>query len=144
MTLTKNLALLILALSFVALLSYLAGIKEPRALGSIIESQEYIATTTAPNNVFGATVSSSRIIKTGQGALGSVVITGANTGIVNFYNATTSDVSKRTGNPATTTILIASLPASLAAGTYVFDVAFTTGLFIDISGTVATSTVTYR
>jgi hypothetical protein len=112
--------------------------------GSVAVSNEYIATSTAPDAVYGATISTSRRIKNGAGALGQVTITGAGAGLVNFYNATTSNVNLRTGNTPTSTILIASIPLSAAAGTYVFDAQFTRGLYIDITGTAPTSTVTYR
>lgn len=121
-------------------------LQEPReAHGSIRVGDELLATSTAANAVYGATVTGSSLIKTGTGALGSYTITGANTGIVNFYDATTTDVNKRTGQPATSTILIANFPASVVAGTYTFDVEYRTGLYIDlISGNMATGTVSYR
>lgn len=115
------------------------------AYGSIRVGDELFATSTAANAVYGATITGDTLIKTGTGALGSVIITGANTGIINFYNATTSNVSARTGNTATSTILLASFPASAAAGTYTFDVVYTTGLLVELeSGLMATSTITYR
>lgn len=113
-------------------------------LGSVNRANEYFATSTAGNSVFGA-FTSGRNVQDGPGALGSVVVTGANTGVINFYNATTTNVSKRTGQKATSTILIASIPASMAAGTYTFDAVFSDGLFVDIvSGTAPTTTITYR
>lgn len=119
---------------------------DTRVEGSTIEGQEYNATTTAASAVFGSQVNlTNRVIKTGYGSLGSVVITGANTGTLNFYNATTTDITKRTGNTPTSTILIASIPASAAAGTYIFDAVFTTGLMVDLwSGTAPTTTITWR
>lgn len=125
-------------------LSYILYVVRP-AYGSSVQGNDYQATSTAASTMFGATISGDRLIKTGYGSLGSVVITGANTGIVNLYNATTTNVDLRTGNKATSTILIASIPASLAAGTYVFDAEFTDGLYLDIySGNMPTSTVTWR
>lgn len=112
---------------------------------SVSESNEYMATTTAGSALYGS-ITASKAVKTGSGTLGSYVITGANTGIINFYDATTTDVTKRTGNVASSTILIASFPASTAAGTYTLDVRFNTGLLVSIEGTglAATSTITYR
>lgn len=125
-------------------IGYAAWHKTP-GFGSVAVSNDYIATTTAANTVFGASISADKVIKTGYGALGSVVITGANTGVVNFYNATTSDVNLRTGNIASSSILIASIPASAAAGTYTFDAQFTAGLLINVvSGNTPTTTITYR
>lgn len=115
-----------------------------RTDASVTVGNEYQATSTAANVAYGATITDDKTLKTSYGALGSVIITGANTGIVNFYDATTSDMTKR-GNKATSTLLIASLPASLAAGTYVFDAWFVNGLLVDLdSGTMPTTTITYR
>lgn len=103
---------------------------------------EYQATSTAPNSVYGAFTSGARLLKTGQGALGSVIITGAGAGVLNFYDATTTVISQRI--TSTSTVLIASIPASAAAGTYTFDAEFTDGLIVDIQGTMPTTTITYR
>lgn len=137
----KNLYLV--GLIIVAVLAAVLISRDTPTLGSVERANEYFATSTAGSAAFGA-FTSGRLIKSDQGALGSVVITGANTGVVNFYNATTTNVSLR-GNKATSTILIASIPASLAAGTYTFDAVYTDGLYIDIvSGTAPTTTITYR
>jgi len=134
-------SLIILAV-FVAVDMAVDKIEMP--VGSVNNGNEYNATSTAQNTVYGA-FSANRAIKQSWGTLGSVVITGANTGIINFYNATTSDITARTGNTATSSLLIASIPASLAAGTYVFDLNFTDGLFLDlVSGNMPTTTITYR
>lgn len=115
------------------------------SFGSVSVTDEYTATSTAASTVYGATITGSKVIRTGTGSLGSYVITGANTGVISFYDATTTDVNKRTGQKATSTILIANFPASAAAGTYVFDAVYSTGLYIDLaSGAMATGTITYR
>lgn len=140
----KNLYLVAL-IAAVALAAVLISRDTPTdTLGSVDRSHEYIATSTAGSSAFGA-FTSGRLINTGAGALGSVVITGANTGVINFYDATTTNVNFRTGQAATSTIHIASIPASLAAGTYTFDAAYSDGLYIDIvSGTAPTTTITFR
>ena len=120
-----------------------------RTLGSVSVSNEYSRVNLANSAAFGATTTPQRdglneVIKQGGGALGSVIITGAAAGAVNFYDATTTNIVWRTGNKATSTILLASLPVSLVAGTYVFDIEFRTGLLVDVIGVVPTSTVTYR
>ena len=132
----------IIAVGFVF---YVMGIKENVSFGSTpSEASDYRATSTAANGVYGA-FTTGRIIKSSSGSFGSVVITGANTGVLNFYNATTSDVNLRTQNKASSTILLASIPASTAAGTYVFDAGFTDGLLLVLeSGLMGTTTVTYR
>ena len=108
-------------------------------LGSVDYGGEYQGTTTSTGR-FPTTVT----LKTGNGALGSVVITGAAAGVINIYDATTSNVLARTGNTPTSTIYLASIPASAAAGTYTFDRVFFTGLVVDIAGTMPTTTITYR
>lgn len=119
------------------------------ALGSVSQTDEYIATSTAGNSLQGA-FTTSRVVKTGVGTFGSVVITGANTGIIAFYDATTTDATKRASSMATSTIFLGAIPASAAAGTYTFDVRFSNGLFVDRNpqdlggGAFPTTTITYR
>jgi len=110
-----------------------------KGIGSVMQSGEYHATTTSQGRF-----PSSVVLQSGYGTLGSVIITGATTGIINLYDATTTDVTKRTGNTATSTLYIATLPASTAAGTYTFDTSFYTGLLVEIIGTTPTTTITYR
>ena len=113
-------------------------------VGSTIQGNDYQSTSTAASAAYGAQTLSV-VVKTGQGALGSVVVTGANTGVVNIYDATTTNINNRASSKATSTILIASLPASLAVGTYTFDAEFTDGLYVDnVSGLMPTTTITYR
>ncbi len=107
------------------------------------EASDYIATSTAANGSAGA-FTSSRALKFNTGSFGSYVITGANTGIVNFYDATTTNVLLRTNNTATSSILLASFPASATVGTYVIDAALKYGLYVEITGSAPTSTISYR
>jgi len=113
------------------------------ALGSTIQGSDYQATTTAASNGYGS-ITAGKLIKSGYGSLGTVVITGANTGVVNIYDATTTDITLR-GNKATNTILVASIPASAAAGNYIFDIQLATGLYLDlVQGSFPTSTISFR
>jgi hypothetical protein len=147
MTLTtkSSIALLVAAVLFALALIIGNSYAQP-VQASTLQGQEYQATSTAPSNVYGATIATGdTVIRKGSGSLASVIITGANTGIINFYDATTSNVNLRTGQVATSTILLASLPASIAAGTYIFDVVYSRGLLVSlVSGTIPTSTITYR
>src|SRR3990167_464919 len=128
-TLSNYKNILAVAFLLVAVTLAMFVLQSPRdASASIRSGDEYTATSTASNTMYGASITGDALIKTGYGSLGSVVITGAATGIWNIYNATTSNILARTGNVATSSILLASFPASLAAGTYVFDVTYTTGL----------------
>lgn len=116
----------------------------PTPFSGVTAGNEYEATSTAASTVYGAGAIDA-LLKTGQGSLGSVIVTGAATGAVNFYDATTTNVLKRTPGKATSTILLFSLPPSLAVGTYVVDTTFTDGLLLDLdNGTMPTTTVTWR
>jgi len=110
---------------------------------STIQGSEYRATTTA--STLSGTFVSPFLVKQGQGSLGSVVITGANTGVVQILDATTTRADQRAPSQATSTIVLAEFPASAAANTYTFDVTFTRGLLVTVlSGLTPTSTITYR
>lgn len=108
-------------------------------VGSVNQANEYNSTSTS---YLSATLAS--VIVSGPGALGSVVITGANTGSIIFYDATTTNVNLRTNQAATNTIILGTIPASLAAGTYTFDTYFQNGLLAEKTGLMPTSTITFR
>jgi len=115
-------------------------VQERQNLGSVQQASEYQSTTTIyqiPRTEW--------LIQSGDGALGSVVITAAGAGF-DIFNATTTDVNKRTGQKATSTIYLASFPDSVTAGTYIFDEIYTDGLLLVKTGSIvqATSTITYR
>lgn len=119
------------------------------AFGSVQATDEYFSTTTAANGNYGAISSVAYSIRRNtlpvQGSLGSVVITGAGTGVMNFYDATTTSVLLRAANMPTSTILLASFPVSAAANTYTFDIIYRNGLTYDVTvGAVPTTTITYR
>lgn len=105
--------------------------------GSVPLGGEYHSTTT--RTVAGIALTSPTVLNTGPGALGSVVITGAGTGVINVYDGTTT-----TSHSDSATTTIATIPASAAAGTYTFDALYYKGLIIEIVGSAATSTITYR
>lgn len=148
MTLTNKIIVSALAALILTLFAYVLTQKDP-AYGSVVVGNEYNATTTGSGAAYGNTITGDQNL-TGTtspvaGSLGSVVITGANTGIWHLYDATTTDVNKRTGNRATSTILLATFPASIAAGTYTFDAQYNHGLLLDYtSGIMPTTTITYR
>lgn len=100
---------------------------------------DYYSTTTRAA-VTGSPLAGVTILRVGVGSLGSVVITGANTGIINIYDGTTT-----LGHADSATNTLATFPASTAAGTYTLDIGYTKGLIIDIpAGLAPTSTITYR
>ena len=136
--------LAVIVTSFLAVFLASTWFSEP-ALGATIQGNDYIATSTAPNGVFGARTAASLTLTTGGGSLGNVIITGANTGVLNFYDATTTNINLRTGQTATSSILLFSVPASAVAGEFVIDAQFTTGLTYDLfGGIMPTTTITYR
>lgn len=121
-----------------ALIALTAMLLTQRSFGSVeYAGAGYQATST--RNASGVAMGSPNIISLGQGILGSIVITGANTGVINFYDATST---RQHSDYATTTI--ATIPASAAAGTYVFDAAYTRGLVVEIIGTVGSTTITWK
>lgn len=107
------------------------------SIGSVM-GVPYKATTT---HDFGSVaVGGSKVLKTGSGLLGSLVITNSTAGSLNFYDATTT---VNGGVYGTTTL--AKIGASLAAGSYIFDVAFSKGLIVEFQSTnVASGTITYQ
>ena len=134
----KIIIALIITVIITASVVILVG-KKDAPLGSVSRSSEYHATTTSSVRFQPET-----LLLTGNGTLGSVVITGAAAGVMNLYDATTSNIDLRTNNLATTSIYVASFPASAAAGTYTFDRILIRGLYVSIIGTMPTSTITWR
>jgi hypothetical protein len=110
--------------------------------GSIVESQEYTATSTPAASTGGAWTD--QLLKNGRGGLGSVIITSAGTVEFILYDATSTG-SLTTGNFDPQNRKLAYIEPSQVEGTYVFDVGFNYGLLLDVktSGT-GTSTITFR
>lgn len=134
------LAAILLVGVFIA--SYLGSFRTLPAIGSVTQGNDYYSTSTRTAN--GVAMAGTQLIKGSSGALGSVVITGAAVGSITFYDATTSDVTKRAATMSSTSIQIADVTFSLVAGTYVFDVAYGRGLLAVLNSTAPTTTITYR
>jgi hypothetical protein len=100
-----------------------------------IGNETYTSTSTSASNWGTATT---RMLKIGNGTLGSVVVTGATIGgTIELRNATS------TIDAASTTIAI--FTAGATSGNYTFDVAFTRGLsVITATGLTASTTITFR
>src|SRR3990167_2510987 len=146
---TKILASLVIAGLLVVATLFALSFRSERAQGSVMQFSEYQATstrsTTGTNNIANFTILSSYDVctLTCPGTVGSVVITGANTGIIRLWDATTTDVTKRAG--ATSSLTVIEIPASAAAETQTFDVAYRYGILYElVSGTAPTSTITWR
>lgn len=130
-------------LGLLVMLGVLYFVNKPMlSVGSVMTTSDYIATTT--RNFDGTAMTNLTVLRNGPGAIGNVVITGAAAGTINLYNATTSDVTKRTNNVSTSSILIATIPNSAAAGTYSIDASFGNGLLVELLGTIPTSTILTR
>jgi hypothetical protein len=145
MNIAKHIANVVF-IAFVAFAIYaLFGQPDPTQ-GSVEVASEYYSTTT--DSV--ALHPEERVLKsmsggTIGGSVGQVTITGAGAGRIELYNATTSVAANRAAQYSTSSILIASFPASAAAGTYTFDATFDVGLLLVTPDAVApTSTVTWR
>ena len=122
---------------------FFLNMKSGNTFAGVSIGNEYQSTTTVA--AVTGTFDGLEVLRTGQGSLGSVTITGANTGRIVFYDATTSDSTLRSGSRASSTIVIADIAASVAAGTYTFDAEFTDGLLMSrLGGDGPTSTVMWR
>jgi len=119
------------------------------AIGSVIQSQEYRSTSTVDHVGVANLANFARLKGAGDnctaGSLAQVTITGANTGVIFLWDATTTDSTLRAARFSSSSILVATFPASLAAGTYTFDAELDCGLIYELaSGSVPTSTIMWR
>jgi len=139
-----TIALLAVIIIIVGAVLYIVLQPSEGNFGSITTGQEYSSTTTPERSggwedqrIDGAFGNSRN-----WGSLGSVVVTKA--GDIDYFllDATTS---LALSDVATSSVLIAYIPAGLVAGTYIFDVEFTDGLFLDVmNGNTGSSTITIR
>lgn len=116
-----------------------------RAMAGVSLGNEYFGTTTSSLSIYPK-INVLANGTQGTGALGSVIMTavGGSTGSIDIYDATTTNVNARTGQIATTSLLLASIPNNLTVGTYQFDIKYKYGLLTVVSGTVGTTTITWR
>lgn len=117
---------------------FLSNVRESDVLGQATyqsQATTTIGTYCGENGRFS-------VIKTGPGTLANVVIVNESSGVINFYDGTTTTSH---ADHATKTITV--IPASLAEGTYIYNVAFSRGLIADIPATatcMASSTITFE
>lgn len=138
------------AITLVLMLGFIS--RSPNNVGaSIVDGQGYQSTTTPTANVGSQgsagvfALATTTPLGTRSGIFGSVTITGSTTiGAFALYDATTTDITKRTGGVSTSSITIASFPAGMPVGTYVFDSQYNLGLIAVFTGTVSTSTITWK
>ena len=136
----NNIIIQLLGLVLIAVLAVWYLSNAVPVQGSATFGNDYNATTTVRTTGV-ANLKNLQVLKLGYGSLGSVVITGAGTGTMYLYDATSTTNAINT-EWATTTLAI--IPASSVANTYVFDVSFSKGLLIEYAGAIATSTITFR
>lgn len=138
----KHLVSILVALVLTMGVAVFSNWKANTVHGSVSVSSEYNATTTGAASSLN---SASNLIYTGSGSIGSIIFTTPTTAIIEVWNATTSNVNLRTGNLASSSILIAHFPSGTGTSTVPIDSAFTTGLLITTKATTMSSTtVTYR
>ena len=135
----SNILLWVVVVLIIATVSFLIFEDKEPSFGGVTVGNEYTATSTIHGAIVGT-----QLVREGWGSLGSVVITGAGASAFTFYDATSTNFS--TSPKTTTTALLATIPASLAAGTYTFDITYTDGLLVyyDTVDTHVTSTITFR
>lgn len=105
--------------------------------GSVTVGNEYHSTTT--DSTWNVTPYY-KVLATGNGTLGSVVITLSSTARINLYDATSTVTNTEW---ATTTL--AKFGASATSGTYTFDTIFRKGLLVEVfPGAIASTTITWR
>ena len=148
---SKILASAIIAGLLVIASIFALSIQQKRAQGSVEVSHGYQSTTT-PNGVVDLTnlcpQGNGSLPSKATGILGSIVLTGPNLGNIQIYDATTTIAANRVPPTASSSILLADIPAvstnGTSTGTYTFDATFKSGLLVDMVGSVATATITYR
>ena len=119
-----------------------------QTFGSVAVGDYYQATTT-PQVATGVNLCPARSgnIQSTTGVLGSVNVLKSGAGILTILDATTTDVTKRLGNIATSSLILAEFPASPTAGSYHFDIEFKRGFLVDYTTTgtgVSSTTISYR
>ncbi len=133
-----SVSILIVALAIFAVLLQ----RPQQSLGSVGVGNDYTATST--RNFNGTALTNLTRLECKQ-AFARVTITGANTGIVRFWDATTTNANLRDASQSSSTLQKFDLPASLVAGVYDFDAQLKYGLIYElVSGNAPTSTVACR
>ena len=144
-TLTIGLGLIV-AMAFGALVVILQV--PQRALGSVFVGQQYQSTTTPQvADMTNVCPGVSGISSSTTGILGSVNVMISGGGEIVIYDATTTNSALRTPPTATSSAILALIPAGATVGSYHFDIAFKRGLLIDTTGTgtgVSSTTISYR
>jgi len=129
--------------------SMLAVVTQEKAsstFGSVTVGNEYFSTTTSAASVLPIINNLTGNTAPRQGTFGSIILTGSVAGgNIDFFDATTTNVNLRTGQNATSTLILASIPTGAPAGTYTYDSIYKHGILMVTSGVNnSTTTVTWR
>jgi hypothetical protein len=89
------------------------------SVGSVVDAGTYHWTSV---NSTDASSTNPKLVRTGYGTLGSIVIASTSAMIVRVYD----------GTATTTGTLLATFPSNSVVGTYTFDVAVKTGIVLDV------------
>lgn len=148
MTLKKK-ALLSLIISTAIFIAFLVNTEISKKVeANIAQSDAMVATTTGSGAGFGSNIQNitydCATTRGCGGVLGSVIFTTPTVGIVEFYDATTTNVNLRTGGIASSSLLIAHFPSGTGTSTVPINVRYRYGLIRVQTGTISTSTTTYR
>ena len=148
-TIKTNTAIAAIGALIVTILIFALFIDLPtRSVGASVAVGNQYQSTTTPQATAGTNlcpVRSGSVASTG--VLGSVNVLKSGAGNLAFYDATTTDVTKRTGNLATSSIILADFNGAPTVGSYHFDIEFKRGLIVEHTNTgtgVASTTVGYR
>ena len=112
-------------------------LSQKQPVGSVSQGNEYHSTIVKAGGV------KSGVMTTYPATLGSIIVPTTMAGILNVYDATTTDATKRATAATTSLTVIGFLDAGTTAGTYTFDVFSAHGLMYDY-GTISSSTITWR
>ena len=141
---TKLLASLVIAGLLVVATLFALSFRGEKVLAGVNLFNDYISTTTP--QALDLTV-----LCTGPGAVGDINVEAYITGNLLLLDATTSDVTlrgsiSRSGSmpTATSSLIVAWIPNGMGTSTRPINSSFRNGLLLDTSGTVATTTFSYR
>lgn len=141
-----NVYITIFAVAIILLMVFIKP-SEPQQiknLGSVNVGNDYLATSTV-NDATNIAIKDGAALKLSGGSFARITITTVGTAPLTFYDATTTDITKRAASLATSSLTTIKIPASLAVGTYDFDADLKYGLVVKVgSGTVASSSIMYR
>jgi hypothetical protein len=144
-TLKDKLFLGLLVIAIFATASAIFSMNSSKALGSVAVGNENLATTTGAGGGFTGSVAG--IVSNSAGVsltLSQIYIAAPTVGIIEIYDATTTDVNARSGNIASSTLLKAVIPAGTGTSSIPYDIRLNYGLQVVFKGTNSSTTVMYR